>query len=98
LVAVGIGLRLVSADLDLTTGLLVLILVPECYLPLRAAGAAHHASEDGVEAVRRVQEAVDEVPTTYSATGHHQPVPGSTLRVSGLSVARRDGYAPNGLC
>nr|BFE47109.1 hypothetical protein GCM10017745_05360 [Saccharothrix mutabilis subsp. capreolus] len=35
---------------------MVLILAPECYLPLRAAGAAHHASEDGVEAVRRVAE------------------------------------------
>lgn len=97
LVAVGIGLRLVSGDLDLATGLLVLILVPECYLPLRAAGAAHHASEDGVEAVRRVQEAVDEVPGTDSAAGHHLPAPGSTLRVNGLSVVRRDGYAPNGL-
>ncbi|TDD56663.1 thiol reductant ABC exporter subunit CydD [Saccharopolyspora elongata] len=58
MVAVGIGLRLVSGDLDLATGLLVLILAPECYLPLRAAGAAHHASEDGVEAVRRVDEIV----------------------------------------
>ena len=43
LVAVGIGLRLVSGDLTLVTGLVVLILAPECYLPLRAAGAAHHA-------------------------------------------------------
>ncbi|MFI0465038.1 thiol reductant ABC exporter subunit CydD [Saccharopolyspora sp. 5N102] len=60
MVAVGIGLRLVSGDLDLATGLLVLILAPECYLPLRAAGAAHHASEDGVEAVRRVDEIVSD--------------------------------------
>ncbi|PKW13585.1 ATP-binding cassette domain-containing protein [Saccharopolyspora spinosa] len=59
MVAVGIGLRLVSGDLDLATGLLVLVLAPECYLPLRAAGAAHHASEDGVEAVRRVDEIVN---------------------------------------
>ncbi|RKT71402.1 ATP-binding cassette subfamily C protein CydCD [Saccharothrix variisporea] len=56
LIAVGIGLRLVSGELTLVTGLVVLILAPECYLPLRAAGAAHHASEDGVEAVRRVAE------------------------------------------
>ncbi len=61
LVAVGIGLRLVSGELDLATGLLVLILAPECYMPLRAAGAAHHASEDGVEAVRRVDEVLDQV-------------------------------------
>ena len=56
LVAVTIGLRLVSGDLGLAVGLFVLILAPECYLPLRAAGAAHHASEDGLEAARRVAE------------------------------------------
>ncbi|WNV91545.1 thiol reductant ABC exporter subunit CydD [Umezawaea sp. Da 62-37] len=56
LIAVGIGLRLVSGDLTLVTALVVLILAPECYLPLRAAGAAHHASEDGLEAVRRVND------------------------------------------
>ncbi|GAA1330846.1 thiol reductant ABC exporter subunit CydD [Saccharothrix algeriensis] len=56
LIAVGIGLRLVSGEMTLLAGLVVLILAPECYLPLRAAGAAHHASEDGVEAVRRVAE------------------------------------------
>lgn len=58
LVAVIIGVRLVSGDITLATGLFVLILAPECYLPLRAAGAAHHASEDGLEAVRRVAEVV----------------------------------------
>ncbi len=35
LVAVGVGLRLVEGTLDLETGLLVLILAPEAYLPLR---------------------------------------------------------------
>jgi ATP-binding cassette subfamily C protein CydCD len=54
-IAVIIGVRLVSGDLSLTVGLFVLILAPECYFPLRAAGAAHHASEDGLEAVRRVK-------------------------------------------
>lgn len=54
LVAVDIGLRLLNGNLTLATALVVLILAPECYLPLRAAGAAYHASEDGLEAVRRV--------------------------------------------
>ncbi|MET0424260.1 MAG: ABC transporter transmembrane domain-containing protein, partial [Actinoplanes sp.] len=44
LVAVGIGLRLVSGHLDLSTALLVLILAPEAYLPLRQVGANYHAS------------------------------------------------------
>ncbi|GAA3996375.1 thiol reductant ABC exporter subunit CydC [Allokutzneria multivorans] len=61
-VAVFVGVRLVSGDLTLAVGLFALILAPECYLPLRAAGAAHHASEDGVEAVRRVAEIASDAP------------------------------------
>ncbi|MEU5853144.1 thiol reductant ABC exporter subunit CydD [Saccharopolyspora shandongensis] len=126
MVAVGIGLRLVSGDLDLATGLLVLVLAPECYLPLRAAGAAHHASEDGVEAVRRVDEIVSgggasrgEANGPFTSRGPFAPsgVGSSertvdlvyrrersvrsdgpaTVRVAGLRVRRRDGFAPDGL-
>lgn len=50
LVAVGVGLRLVDGRIDLRTGLLVLILAPEAYLPLRNLGAAFHASTEGVAA------------------------------------------------
>ncbi|MBK0865401.1 thiol reductant ABC exporter subunit CydD [Saccharopolyspora sp. HNM0986] len=95
LVAVGIGLRLVSGELDLATGLLVLVLAPECYLPLRAAGAAHHASEDGVEAVRRVDEIVSAAEDERAGTAQ-VPTSGS-LRVRDLAVARRGGRAPDGL-
>jgi ATP-binding cassette subfamily C protein CydD/ATP-binding cassette subfamily C protein CydCD len=54
LVAVGIGLRLVSGDLDLATALLVLILAPEAYLPLRQVGANYHASAEGLAAAGEV--------------------------------------------
>ena len=54
LVAVGVGLRLVYGHLDLRTGLLVLILAPEAYLPLRQAAAQFHASADGLTAVAEV--------------------------------------------
>ncbi|MDQ6739752.1 MAG: ABC transporter transmembrane domain-containing protein, partial [Actinomycetota bacterium] len=54
-VAVFIGVRLVQGSMDLETGLLVLILAPECYLPLRELGTAHHASEDGREALERAE-------------------------------------------
>lgn len=95
LVAVGIGLRLVSGELDLTTGLLVLVLAPECYLPLRAAGAAHHASEDGVEALRRVEGVLDGAPQQQG--GGRIPESGGELCVQDLRVKRRDGNAPDGL-
>jgi thiol reductant ABC exporter CydD subunit len=54
LVAVGVGLRLVDGRLDLRTGLLVLILAPEAYLPLRNLGAAFHASTEGVAAADEI--------------------------------------------
>lgn len=46
-VAVFIGVRLVHGDMALEAGLLALILAPDCYLPLRDLGTAHHASDDG---------------------------------------------------
>jgi thiol reductant ABC exporter CydD subunit/thiol reductant ABC exporter CydC subunit len=96
LVAVDVGLRLLAADLGFGTALLVLILAPECYLPLRAVGAAYHASEDGLEAVRRVA-------TVVGAEG--RPVPEGVrpdclrhqLDITGLRVRRRDRDAPDGL-
>jgi thiol reductant ABC exporter CydD subunit len=54
LVAVGVGLRLLDGRLDLRTGLLVLILAPEAYLPLRNLGAAFHASTEGVAAADEI--------------------------------------------
>ncbi|GLZ43122.1 thiol reductant ABC exporter subunit CydC [Actinokineospora sp. NBRC 105648] len=92
LVAVVIGLRLVSGDLSLAVGLFVLIVVPECYLPLRAAGAAHHASEEGLEAVRRVAE----VPVAEPASGL-AVADFAELKIENLRVRRRDRYAPDGL-
>ncbi|MFD2418138.1 thiol reductant ABC exporter subunit CydD [Amycolatopsis pigmentata] len=92
LVAVAIGVRLVSGELPLVIGLGVLILAPECYQPLRAVGAAFHASEDGVEAVRRVAGILAEPLPPH---GTESASPGE-VRVEGLRVARRDGFAPDG--
>jgi ATP-binding cassette, subfamily C, bacterial CydD len=51
LVAVPIGLRLLAGGLTLQTALLVLLLAPEAYLPLRAAGSRFHASLEGLSAL-----------------------------------------------
>ncbi|MFA1547028.1 thiol reductant ABC exporter subunit CydD [Actinomadura chokoriensis] len=50
LVAVPVGLRLLEGRMVLATGLLVLVLTPEVYLPLRALGQRFHASAEGVAA------------------------------------------------
>ena len=60
-VAVFIGVRLVHGDMALEAGLLALILAPDCYLPLRELGTAHHASDDGRAALAEVT-AVMEAP------------------------------------
>ncbi len=50
LVAVEVGLRLLAGHLPYQTALLVLLLTPEAYLPLRAVGMQFHASMEGVTA------------------------------------------------
>lgn len=54
LVAVEVGLRLVQGSLPYESALLVLLLAPEAYLPLRRVGAEHHACQDGAAAADRV--------------------------------------------
>jgi ATP-binding cassette subfamily C protein CydD len=67
LVAVGIGLRLVDGRLGLETALLVLILAPEAYLPLRQVGANFHASAEGLAAAEEAF-AILETPVAEEGT------------------------------
>jgi ATP-binding cassette subfamily C protein CydD len=59
LVAVEVGLRLLYGHLGYETALLVLLLTPEAFLPLRALGTQFHASTEGVAAAGRVFEILD---------------------------------------
>ncbi|WP_235036668.1 thiol reductant ABC exporter subunit CydD [Actinomadura sp. K4S16] len=59
LVAVPVGLRLLGGEMALATGLLVLVLTPEVYLPLRALGQRFHASAEGVAAAREAFAVLD---------------------------------------
>jgi ATP-binding cassette, subfamily C, bacterial CydD len=68
LVAVGIGLRVVNGSLDLRTALLVLVLAPEAYLPLRQLGSHYHASGEGLAAAQRVFDIL-ETPLPRAGTG-----------------------------
>ncbi|GAA3750405.1 ATP-binding cassette subfamily C protein CydD [Spinactinospora alkalitolerans] len=63
LVAVEIGLRLMYGRLDFETALLVLILAPEAYLPLREVGARFHASMEGVAAAEQTFDTLDRGPS-----------------------------------
>ncbi|MFD0416545.1 thiol reductant ABC exporter subunit CydD [Streptomyces sp. NPDC127108] len=68
LVAVTIGMRLVHGDMELYDGLVILILAPEAYLPLRQVGARYHAAVEGVAAAEEIF-AVLEAPVPAEGTG-----------------------------
>ncbi|WP_310725733.1 thiol reductant ABC exporter subunit CydD [Streptomyces sp. N2A] len=93
LVAVGIGMRLVNGELDLYTGLMVLVLAPEAYLPLRQVGAQYHAAAEGLAAAEEIF-AVLEAPLPTPGT---VPAPeGTALTVENL-VVRHPGRAADSL-
>lgn len=94
LVAVPVGLRLLVGGLTLQTALLVLLLAPEAYLPLRAAGARFHASMEGLTALDQaftLTSAPNPAPASPSELVGRAPVdrPSSTelLRLEGVTVA-----------
>ena len=87
-VAVSIGLRLVDGALDLRTGLTVLILAPEVYLPIRMVGAQFHAAADGVDAAEQVFEVLAVEP---AVTGTRTDVPTGDLVVDAVSVTYPGG-------
>ncbi|UZI30063.1 thiol reductant ABC exporter subunit CydD [Streptomyces sp. VB1] len=62
LVAVTIGMRLVHGELDLYTGLVVLILAPEAYLPIRQVGAQYHAAAEGLSAAEEIFTVLETAP------------------------------------
>ena len=56
LIAVSIGLRLVSSSMEFFPALAVLVLAPEVYFPLRNAASLFHASADGGAALAQLTE------------------------------------------
>jgi thiol reductant ABC exporter CydD subunit len=97
LVAVGIGVRLVEGSLDLRTGLFVLILAPEAYLPLRQLGLHFHASEEGRAAIRSAFELIDSPLPTAGSRVDLPDLRTATLSVDGLAVRQpgRELLAPD---
>lgn len=82
LVAVTIGMRLVHGEMDLYIGLVILVLAPEAYLPLRQVGAQYHAAAEGLAAAEEIF-AVLETPVPASGTG---TVPTGGIAFEGVTV------------
>jgi thiol reductant ABC exporter CydD subunit len=62
LVAVSVGLRLDAGEMSLEAALVILVLAPELYLPLRNLGALYHASADGVAVASTLLPLAEPVP------------------------------------
>jgi ATP-binding cassette, subfamily C, bacterial CydD len=82
LVAVEVGLRLLYGHLGYPTALLVLLLTPEAYLPLRNLAAHRHASADGIAAAARVFTVLD---TPVSGSPARPPAAVPDLRSAPIS-------------
>jgi ATP-binding cassette subfamily C protein CydCD len=74
-IAVAVGLRVVSGDLDFEPAFAILILAPEVYAPLRKAGSEFHAAMDGMEAARSAFDVLEKPPSTVAASYLSPPPP-----------------------
>lgn len=83
LVAVTIGMRLVHGEMDLYIGLVILILAPEAYLPVRQVGAQFHAAAEGLAAAEEIFEVL-ETPSPVSGAGAVSSSGG--IRFEGVTV------------
>ncbi len=103
LVAVVVGLRLSGGSLDLGTALVVLLLAPEAYWPLRRVGAEFHAAAEGTATFEaadeilsgaRAAEASDTVDRSGPEPLGSAPTPAGPIELRGLTVGYPDRTDP----
>ncbi|MFF5252362.1 thiol reductant ABC exporter subunit CydD [Streptomyces leeuwenhoekii] len=83
LVAVTIGMRLVHGEMDLYVGLVILVLAPEAYLPLRQVGAQYHAAAEGLAAAEEIFSVLE---TSAPQQGTGPVPPDGSLSFEGVTV------------
>ncbi len=89
IVAVQVGLRLIGGDVGLHVALVVLLLAPEAFAPLRQLGANHHAAAEGVSVGEKILDFLDApAPRRGWRT---LPAVTTGLVAEGLTVRRADG-------
>ncbi|MEV4713625.1 thiol reductant ABC exporter subunit CydD [Micromonospora sp. NPDC049374] len=87
LVAVPVGIRLLGGGLALQTALLVLLLTPEAYLPLRAAGSRFHASMEGLTALDEALTLSASAPPAPAGQPGARPDGRAEIRFESVTVA-----------
>ena len=99
LVAVTVGLRLSTGSLDLFTALVVLLLAPEAYWPLRRVGAEFHAAAEGTATFEAVESLLAEAADGQSGYAGGDFVAGGrglrpATREAGLAVSASQARPP----
>ncbi|MDI6400767.1 thiol reductant ABC exporter subunit CydD [Balneolaceae bacterium ANBcel3] len=80
LIAVEIGVRLITESIDFRTGLFILLLTPDYYLPFRSLGAQHHVGMEAKESAQSIFDVLDSkrILPDYTPTAR---VPDSPLNI-----------------
>ena len=88
IVAVQVGLRLIGGNIELQVALIVLLLAPEAFQPLRTLGASYHAAAEGRAVTQRILDILDE----SAPPRPNQPVPAAVefVAVEDVTVRRTD--------
>jgi ATP-binding cassette subfamily C protein CydCD len=90
LVAVTIGVRLAGGSIGLHTALVVLLLAPEAYWPLRRVGAEFHAAAEGTATLGAAHELLAVAPDHVDRAAPR----GADLEIDDLSVTYAGRNAP----
>ena len=95
LVAVTLGVRVVSGSMPFEEAFVVLLLAPEFYKPLRELGAHRHAGMEGKAAADRIFEVLNTPAPRDGGTVEVPSVPGGpTVEFSGVGYAYPGGDRP----
>jgi len=89
LVAVTLGVRVISGSISFEDAFLILLLAPEFYKPLRELGVHRHAGMEGKAAARRISEILETQPQTRDETSVPSPDfhAGPTIELRGVGYA-----------
>jgi ATP-binding cassette subfamily C protein CydCD len=87
-VAVQVGLRLIGGSIELEVALIVLLLAPEAFQPLRTLGASYHAAAEGKSVSCKILDLLED-PAPQPA-GRTACAPAMFVAVDHVSVLRAD--------
>lgn len=89
MVAVGVGLRLLSGHLTFTHAIMTIMFSGEFYLPLRSLGGQFHASTEGRIALQHIGEIL-EVPPSHSILSYKNRAQNSVILTADSTYSARN--------